>query len=98
MNVLDFDGTCEVESDQGLLDRLRPVRRGARGAFILDHGWDESLWLHINGDAAPLGFCTDLTTDAIVNAANSDLRASGGVYGANHFLEGNAESPSTKST
>ena len=38
MEVLDFDGACRVERDDELLARLRSVRRGADGAFILDHG------------------------------------------------------------
>src|SRR5262249_34707353 len=57
MNVLDFDGQCQVEDEEHLLARLRSVRRGADAAFILDHGGDESLWIHINGGAAFLWFC-----------------------------------------
>ena len=49
MEVLDFDGACRVERDDELLARLRSVRRGADGAFILDHGGGESLWVHITG-------------------------------------------------
>jgi hypothetical protein len=48
-----------VERDDELLARLRSVRRGADGAFILDHGGAGSLWVHINGDAAFLWFCPD---------------------------------------
>ena len=59
MKVLDFDGTCRVERDDELLARLRSVRRGADGAFILDHGRGESLWVHINGNAAFLCFFPD---------------------------------------
>lgn len=59
MNLLDFDGECQVERDDELLARPRSVRRGPDGAFILDHGGDESLWVHINGDAAFLWFCPD---------------------------------------
>src|SRR5262245_1446414 len=57
--VLDFDGACRVERDDELLARLRSVRRGADGAFILDHGGGGSLWVHINGDVAFLWFCPD---------------------------------------
>lgn len=57
MEILDFDGACRVERDDELLARLRSVRRGVDGAFILDHGGGESLWVHINGDAAFLWFC-----------------------------------------
>src|SRR3954469_16850377 len=59
MNMLCFDCACQVESDDELLTRLRSVRRNADGAFILDHGRDESLWVHINGDAAFVWFCPD---------------------------------------
>ncbi len=57
MNVLDFDGECQVERDDELLSRLRSVRRGIDGAFVLDHGGDESLWVHIHGNVAFLWFC-----------------------------------------
>jgi hypothetical protein len=59
VNVLDFDGECQIGNDDELLARLRSVRRGADGAFILDHGRDESLWVHLNEDAAFLWFCPD---------------------------------------
>ena len=52
MQLLDFDGECRIERDEDLLSRLRSVRRGSDGAFVLDHGGDESLWVHINGEAA----------------------------------------------
>ena len=56
MEVLDLSGSCEVGSDEELLSLLRSVRRGADGSFILHHGGGESLWVHINGDAAFLWF------------------------------------------
>jgi hypothetical protein len=59
VEVHDFDGACRVEREDKLLARLRSVRRGADGAFILDHGEGGSLWIHINGDAAFLWFCPD---------------------------------------
>jgi len=59
VEVHDFDGACCVERDDELLARLRSVRRGADGAFILDHGGGGSLWVHINGDASFLWFCSD---------------------------------------
>jgi hypothetical protein len=46
-----------LERDDELLARLRSVRRGADGAFVLDHGGDESLWVHVSGDAAYVWFC-----------------------------------------
>jgi len=57
MEIHDFDGACRVERDDELLARLRSVRRGADGAFILDHGAGGTLWVHINGDAAFVWFC-----------------------------------------
>jgi hypothetical protein len=45
VEVLDSDGSCLVEQDDELLARLRSVRRG-----------EESLWVHINGEAAFLCF------------------------------------------
>src|SRR5215467_9865268 len=57
VEVLDFEGACRVERDDELMARLRSVRRGADGAFILDHGGSGSLWVHINGDVAFLWFC-----------------------------------------
>src|SRR5262245_17739735 len=59
MEVLDFNGTCQVDREDELLFRLRSVRRGPDGAFVLSHGGDESLWVHINGEAAFLWFCPD---------------------------------------
>ena len=56
MEVLDFGGASRVVEDDELLTRLRSVRRGADGAFILDHGGCESLWIHINGETAFLCF------------------------------------------
>ncbi len=58
MELWDFDGCRQVERDHELLARLRSVRRGPDGAFILSHG-DESLWVHINGNAAFLWFVPD---------------------------------------
>jgi len=56
VNVLDFNGQCQLETDDELMSRLQAVRRGADGAFVLDHGGQESLWVHINGDVAWLCF------------------------------------------
>lgn len=59
MELWDFDGCCQVEGDDELLAHLRSVRRGHYGAFILSHGGNESLWVHINGDAAFLWYLPD---------------------------------------
>jgi len=48
-----------VHQDDELLVRLRSVRRGADGAFILDHGGGGALFVHIHGDAAFLWFQPD---------------------------------------
>ena len=62
MQVTDFDGSFQVQSADELLARLRSVRRGDDGAFVLDHGGPESLWLHVKGDAAFVWFCIDPAT------------------------------------
>lgn len=59
MQVLDFDGCCTVAGEGELLARLRSVRRGPDGAFILSHGGEASLWLHVSGEAAFLSFFPD---------------------------------------
>jgi hypothetical protein len=51
-----FDGCSRVEQEADLLHRLRSERRGPDGAFILSHGGEESLWIHIHGDAAFLWY------------------------------------------
>jgi hypothetical protein len=59
VEVLDLDGSCRVERDDELLARLRSVRRGTEGAFILSHSGGKSLWVHINGESAFLCFFPD---------------------------------------
>jgi hypothetical protein len=59
VQILDLDGACEVERDDELMTRLRSVRHGVDGAFVLDHGGPESLWVHIHGDAVFLCFFPD---------------------------------------
>jgi hypothetical protein len=56
MEVWDFNGSCQVSRDDEVLARLRSVRRGTHGAFVLSHGGEESLYIHINRDAAFLCF------------------------------------------
>jgi len=55
MEVLDFDGSGDVRDENGLLRRLRSVRRGEFGAFVLSNG-ESALWVHINGEAAYLWY------------------------------------------
>jgi hypothetical protein len=56
MELWDFNRCCEVARDDDRLARLRSVRRGPDGAFILSRGGEESLWVHFHGDAAFLWF------------------------------------------
>jgi hypothetical protein len=59
LEVWGFDGCTQVRDEGDLLARLRSDRRGPDGAFVLSHGGDESLWVHIHSDAAFLWFLPD---------------------------------------
>lgn len=63
MEVHDFEGCVGVDSHEDLLHRLRSVRKGRHGAFILSHdsgGEDQpSLWIHINEGVAYLHYLPD---------------------------------------
>lgn len=49
----DLEGLVPIERVEDLLDRLRWVRKGRQGAFILSHNdVGPSLWIHINGNVA----------------------------------------------
>jgi hypothetical protein len=64
IQIDDLAGGVRVDSEQALLDRLRTVRKGRYGAFILSH--DERgpfLFVHINEDLAYVHFFDDLTGD-----------------------------------
>ena len=64
MEIEDMDGRLVVVAEGKLLDRLRSVRRGGYGAFILSHEDDgPSLWVHMNGDKAYLHFFRDRDGD-----------------------------------
>ncbi len=57
MDIQDFSGRFSISNDRELLDRIRSVRTGPYGAFVLSH--DEvgpSLWIHINQDLAYLHY------------------------------------------
>src|SRR4051794_21367062 len=58
MYVEDIDGRCDIKQDEELLTRLKSVRQGIYGAFILSHGSEEWLSVHINDkeQAAYLGY------------------------------------------
>jgi hypothetical protein len=60
MQIHDLEGTISDASETDLLSRLRNVRKGKYGAFILEH--DEvgpSLFVHINGELAYLHYFPD---------------------------------------
>jgi hypothetical protein len=57
VNVRDFDGACHPQNKDELLARLSSVRRGSDGAFVLDHGEDQSLYVHIHETIAFLWYC-----------------------------------------
>ncbi len=60
MVVEDFDGTFSTDCEAELDARLRSVRRGEFGAFILTHNRKgASLWIHLNGDVAYLHYFPD---------------------------------------
>lgn len=52
MELIDFDGSRTVRSADELLAVLKSARRGPDGAFILSHGREGWLSVHIHGDAA----------------------------------------------
>jgi len=57
MYVHDLDGWAQIDRPEDLLSRLRSVRKGPYGAFILSHDdIGPSLWIHINGNVAYLHF------------------------------------------
>jgi hypothetical protein len=56
MELQDFEGSCNVSTADELLLRLRRVRRGDDGAFVLSHVGKSSLLVHIHGNAAFLGY------------------------------------------
>jgi immunity protein Imm1 of predicted polymorphic toxin system len=60
MEVEDLEGRTIVEDEAALDHRLRSVREGDFGAFILWHeGGGESLWVHVNKDVAYMHFFPD---------------------------------------
>ena len=57
MYVHDLEGLVQIDRPEDLLNRLRSVRKGRYGAFILSHDdVGPSLWIHINGNVAYLHF------------------------------------------
>jgi hypothetical protein len=57
MNVEDFTGRASFTTEAELIQRLRSVRDGNLGAFILSHDdTGPSLWICINGDIAYLHY------------------------------------------
>ena len=57
MYVHDLEGLVQIDRPEDLLSRLRSVRKGPYGAFILSNDdIGPSLWIHINGNVAYLHF------------------------------------------
>ena len=53
MRVCDFDGTVDIADKTALIHRLRSVRRGRYGAFILSHqDLYPCLFVHFNDTLA----------------------------------------------
>jgi len=62
MQVDDLQGTVRVRSDEELLARLRSIRKGSYGAFVLAHNnVGPMLFVHINGEFAYLHYFNDLS-------------------------------------
>jgi hypothetical protein len=62
MYVADLEGEIAVDRQDELVARLRSVRKGRYGAFVLQH--DDTgpmLCVHMNNDVAYLWFVTDHT-------------------------------------
>jgi hypothetical protein len=63
MEVYDLEGRVDVDCGEDLLHRLRSVRKGKYGAFILSHDSSDdsqpSLWIHINEGIAYLHYLPD---------------------------------------
>src|SRR5215468_6637098 len=57
MYVHDLEGLVQIDRPEDLLSRLRSVRKGPYGAFILSRDdIGPSLWIHINRNVAYLHF------------------------------------------
>ena len=60
MNVEDFETQVVIENEADLLSRLKSIRRGEYGTFILSHEEDASLLcIHINREVAYLHYFPD---------------------------------------
>ena len=60
MEVDDFEGHATIDTEAELDRRLRRVRKGDYGAFILSHGMKgSSLWIHVFKDIAYLHYFPD---------------------------------------
>ena len=64
MYIQDLRARSIVEREDELMQRLRSVRKGDFGAFILWHkDGGPSLWIHTNKDLAYLHFFPDKSSD-----------------------------------
>jgi hypothetical protein len=57
MQILDFDGTTDVSDEDALSHRLRSVRHGRYGAFVLSgQNLYPCLFIHFNDELAYLSY------------------------------------------
>jgi hypothetical protein len=62
MRIDDLQGSVDVDGDEALLLRLRTVRKGPYGAFVLAHNdVGPLLFVHINGEVAYVHYFDDLS-------------------------------------
>lgn len=87
MLLTDFEGEHHIISEDTLLQRLRTVRSGIYGAFILEHDIDGSkLWVHFNKDIACLHFFPE---DEFAGVLTATGKTPQGLEGRLHFLQVN---------
>lgn len=86
MILTDFDGEHCILTEAELLCRLRSVRRGAYGAFILQHDADvPSLWVQFNSNIAYLHFFPEDDHPGLCSTGKTPE----GCEGSFHFLQVN---------
>jgi Immunity protein Imm1 len=62
MQVADLQGCTSVSTEEELLDRLRTIRKGNYGAFILSHNDDGPfLYVHIHSGFAYVHYFDDMS-------------------------------------
>jgi hypothetical protein len=84
MEIEDIEGRSTIVGEGQMLDRLRSVRRGRYGAFILSHEEDgPSLLIHVNGENAYVHFLPDGFGEHAGFQSTSSLPA----YPLHHFVQ-----------